>query len=78
MTEIHDPDILDYLDSGLDNVERGDSGVELGGVLLTMKDAAQEIRLLRIAVTRYCEKWRMGTVEPQDVQQAIDRAFERS
>lgn len=34
-----------------------------------------EIKLLRQAVTRYCDKSRMGTIEPMDVQQAVDRAF---
>lgn len=43
------PDILDYLDSGLDNVEKNECPVELGGVLITMKDAAKEIRRLRTA-----------------------------
>lgn len=37
-----------------------------------------EIALLRQAVTRYCDKSRMGTIEPMDVQQAVDRAFERA
>ena len=36
------PDILDYLDSGLDNADG-----EYGGILLTMKEAAIEIRKLR-------------------------------
>ena len=36
----------------------------------------KEIALLRAAVTRYCDKSRMGTVEPMEVQQVIDRAFE--
>jgi hypothetical protein len=35
----------------------------------------QEVALLREAVTRYCDKSRMGTIEPMDVQQAVDRAF---
>jgi hypothetical protein len=35
----------------------------------------KEISLLRVAVTRYCDKSRMGTIEPMEVQQAVDRAF---
>lgn len=37
-----------------------------------------EIQNLRAAVVRYCDKSRMGTIEPMSVQQAVDRAFERS
>jgi hypothetical protein len=40
-----------------------------------IKRRDQEIALLRIAVTRYCDKSRMGTIEPMDDQQAVDRAF---
>tara|TARA_R110002095_G_scaffold76356_1_gene65248 strand:- start:242 stop:409 length:168 start_codon:yes stop_codon:yes gene_type:complete len=38
----------------------------------------REIALLRAAVTRYCDKSRMGTIEPMDVQQAVDRAFQET
>jgi hypothetical protein len=72
------PDIIDHLMSGIDNADRdpksGDR--EMGGVLLTMREAAMEIYLLRQAVTRYCDASRMGTIEPMQVQQAVDRAFE--
>ena len=37
----------------------------------------REIALLRAAVTRYCDKSRMGTIEPMDVQQAVDRGGQR-
>ena len=40
------------------------------------EDSKAEIALLRRAVTRYCDRSRMGTVEPMDLQQAIDRAFQ--
>jgi len=35
-----------------------------------------EIAALQEALRRYGERWRMGTVEPSSVQQAIDRALE--
>jgi len=38
----------------------------------------KEINLLRQAVVRYCDPIRMATVEPMELQQAIDRAFETS
>ena len=38
--------------------------------------ALREIELLRRVVTQYCDRSRIATVEPMDVQQAIDRAFE--
>lgn len=40
--------------------------------------AKLEIDALRQAIVRYGDKSRMGTVEPMNVQQAIDRAFEES
>lgn len=40
-----------------------------------MRQAQLEIEQLRVAVTRYCDKFRMGTIEPMPVQQAVDRAF---
>lgn len=36
----------------------------------------REIDLLRKAVVRYCDRSRMGTVEPMELQQVIDRAFQ--
>lgn len=71
-------DIIDHLLSGVDNVEVGDSSIELGGVVFTMREAALEIALLRVALVRYGEAFRMGTVEPQALQQAIDRAYENT
>lgn len=41
-----------------------------------MRNAAQEIDLLRTAVVRYGDKARMSNAEPMELQQAIDRAFE--
>lgn len=38
----------------------------------------EERDLLRQAVVRYCDRSRMGTVEPMSVQQAIDDAFAAS
>jgi hypothetical protein len=38
----------------------------------------EERDLLRQAVVRYCDRSRMGTVEPMSVQQAIDDAFATS
>lgn len=70
------PDILDYLDSGLDNVEKNAEQVELGGVLMTMNEAAVEIRLLRKAIVNYVDKSKVKDGERADVQKAIDRAFE--
>jgi len=37
-----------------------------------------EIRLLRIAIVRYGDHSRMGTVEPMELQQVIDDAFEKT
>lgn len=42
---------------------------------LTIKRQEKEIELLREALRRYGEKGRMGTVEPIELQQAIDRAL---
>jgi len=41
-------------------------------------DRDAEIELLRQAVVRYCDRSRMATVEPMEVQQVIDRAFENT
>lgn len=37
---------------------------------------ADEIMLLRQALVKYGDRARMATVEPMELQQAIDRAFE--
>lgn len=42
--------------------------------LIARRDA--EINQLRQAVVRYCDRSCMATVEPMEIQQAIDRAFE--
>lgn len=41
-----------------------------------LREAAEEIHLLRAAVVRFGDRARMATVEPSALQQAIDRAFE--
>jgi hypothetical protein len=41
-----------------------------------LKQRDNEIRLLQQAIVRYGDHSRMGTVEPMELQQAIDRAFE--
>ena len=43
-----------------------------------LKQRDDEIRLLRSAVTRYCDRSRMATVETIELQQAIDRAFQEA
>lgn len=42
----------------------------------TAREAAEEIRLLRKAVSKYCDNHKMATVHDMSLQQAIDRAFE--
>ncbi len=41
-----------------------------------IKDRDLEILRLQTAIVRYGDRSRMGTVEPMELQQAIDRAFE--
>jgi hypothetical protein len=46
-------------------------------VKMAMRDASREIDLLQTAIVKYGDHSRMGTVEPMELQQAIDRAFEQ-
>jgi hypothetical protein len=48
---------------------------EMAEATIAARDAAKEIALLRQAVVRYCDHRRMGTVEPPELQRAIDDAF---
>lgn len=61
-----------------DIVKELESEAEFHGVgpLSTEMIAAHEIKQLRIAVCRFGDRARMATVEPMELQQAIDRAFE--
>jgi len=45
------------------------------GTSYLISDMEKEIKLLRTAIARYGDRSRMGTVEPSDLQQAIDRAI---
>lgn len=50
-----------------------DEDLEVMAAFIKRQDA--EIEKLQEAIRRYCDKSKMGTVEPQPLQQAIDRAF---
>lgn len=65
-------EIGNHLDLG-ENPEAGQIPSSTG---LLLAKAAAEIAWLREAVVRYCDRSKMATVEPSEVQQAIDRAFE--
>ncbi len=64
-------DVLDQIRSAFD-------GEDTPRKNLALRKAHDEIELLRVALVRYGDKTRMGTVEPMALQQVIDAAFERT